>query len=71
MCRNTTYYRYGKAMRRRNPSPLFVSLMLLGAALIVIISLCGCAELSYKAGELYGWNCRPEALQNGRCVPAR
>lgn len=41
------------------------------SALLLALSLTGCAELSYKAGELYGWNCRPEALQNGRCVPAR
>jgi hypothetical protein len=39
--------------------------------LLLALSLTGCAELSYKAGDLYGWNCRPEALQNGRCVPAR
>jgi len=42
------------------------------SALLLALSLTGCAELSYKAGELYGWNCRPEALsKDGRCVPAR
>ena len=44
---------------------LFMGLLLLGW-------LVGCAELSYKAGELYGWNCRPEALtKGGRCVASR
>jgi hypothetical protein len=28
----------------------------------------GCAEYGYKLNELYGLNCRPEALQNGHCV---
>jgi hypothetical protein len=40
-------------------------------ALLLLGSLSGCAELSYKASELYGWNCRPEKQVNGRCVASR
>jgi hypothetical protein len=41
-------------------------------ALLLLGSLSGCAELQYKAGELYGWNCRPQALTtDGRCVASR
>ena len=38
--------------------------------LVLLLSvLCaGCAEYSYRMTELSGFNCRPEALQNGRCV---
>lgn len=28
----------------------------------------GCAEYGYKMNELVGFNCRPEALQNGKCT---
>ena len=36
--------------------------------LLVLLGLNGCTEYGYRLNELYGLNCRPEALQNGRCV---
>ena len=36
--------------------------------LLVLVGLSGCTEYGYALNELYGLNCRPEALQNGRCV---
>ena len=39
--------------------------------LILAWLLGGCAEYSYRVSELYGFNCRPEALQNGSCVASR
>jgi hypothetical protein len=40
-------------------------------ALLLLGSLSGCSEITYKATELYGWNCRPEKQVNGRCVASR
>jgi hypothetical protein len=71
MWKNTTDSRWGKAMRRRDLKPELIMIVVASLLLLLALILGGCAELSYKAGELYGWNCRPEALQNGRCVPAR
>jgi hypothetical protein len=46
--------------------------VVLGMGLLLAGWLVGCAELQYKAGDLYGWNCRPEALtKDGRCVASR
>jgi hypothetical protein len=36
--------------------------------LVLVLVLSGCTEYGYRLNELYGLNCRPEALQNGRCV---
>jgi len=36
--------------------------------LTVSLFLSGCMEYGYKLNELYGLNCRPEALQDGKCV---
>ena len=40
-------------------------------ALLLALALSGCAEYSYRLTELYGMNCRPEALQQGQCVTAK
>ena len=40
-------------------------------AFILALALSGCAEYSYRLTELYGMNCRPEALQQGQCVTAK
>jgi hypothetical protein len=45
--------------------------ILVGMGFLFTGWLVGCAELSYQASELYGWNCRPEKLVNGRCVASR
>lgn len=36
--------------------------------LTVSLFLSGCSEIGYKLNELHGLNCRPEALQDGKCV---
>jgi hypothetical protein len=41
------------------------------AGFLLLGGLSGCPELSSMAGDLYGWNCRPEALKDGRCVASR
>jgi hypothetical protein len=47
----------------------------MGHWLLIVFLLCGgllgCSEITYKATELYGWNCRPEKQVNGRCVASR
>jgi hypothetical protein len=40
--------------------------MLLVSALLT--TLVGCPEYGYRMNEMVGFNCRPEALQNGHCV---
>jgi hypothetical protein len=40
-------------------------------ALLLACGLSGCAELAYKAGDLYGVNCRPEKQVHGHCVASR
>jgi hypothetical protein len=37
-----------------------------GFALLCLLG--GCSEIGYKLNELHGLNCRPEALQDGKCV---
>jgi hypothetical protein len=44
---------------------LLIVFLLLGGGLL------GCSEITYKATELYGWNCRPGKQVNGRCVASR
>jgi hypothetical protein len=43
----------------------------LSALLALVLCLGGCAEYAYRANELVGINCRPEALQNGQCVSTK
>jgi len=42
----------------------FLSVVLLTVSMF----LSGCGEIGYKLNELHGLNCRPEALQDGKCV---
>jgi hypothetical protein len=35
---------------------------------VMALALSGCMEGAYRINEMMGLNCRPEALQNGRCV---
>lgn len=51
--------------------PLFAMMVLTVAGLILLFLLGGCAEYGYKLNELYGFNCRPEALQDGKCVSTK
>jgi hypothetical protein len=44
---------------------LLIVFLLLGGGLV------GCSEITYRASELYGYNCRPEKQVNGRCVASR
>jgi hypothetical protein len=42
-----------------------------GLLVVGLLGLSGCAEYAYRANELVGINCRPEALQNGQCVTTK
>jgi hypothetical protein len=41
---------------------------MLAVVVMLALALGGCLEYGYKMNELYGLNCRPEALQDGKCV---
>jgi hypothetical protein len=37
----------------------------------LLTTLVGCAEYGYRVNEIYGFNCRPTALQNEHCVATK
>jgi hypothetical protein len=45
-------------------------LMLVGVVLLAL-TLGGCTDFGYRMNELHGLNCRPEALQDGKCVSTK
>ena len=45
--------------------------MPLGLLVGGLVGLSGCAEYGYRMNELAGFNCRPEALQNGQSVAVK
>jgi len=48
--------------------PLFWMTAIAVVGLSLLFLLGGCSEIGYKMNELHGFNCRPEALQDGKCV---
>jgi hypothetical protein len=46
-------------------------LLMLGGLVVLAFTLSGCADFGYRMNELHGLNCRPEALQDGKCVSTK
>jgi hypothetical protein len=39
---------------------------------LLMVGLSGCADATYGVlKNVYGWDCRPEALQGGRCATSK